>query len=355
MRIYGPNLDKLAELGQQLRTILISHKDIVHTRPTLLSGSPKLWLNTDEAALKHAGLSLSDMANQLQNQFNGVIAGSIIDNTETVPVRLRVGDQNRNDISALFSTTLNSDQTLLVESYATIKLTPSRGSITRRDGERVNIIEAYLTTDVLPQTVLNKVTAEIDKSNFVLPHGYRLDIGGESQKRNEAVGKLLAQVGIIMVLLITVLVMSFNSFTITGLILINALQAAMLGLLSVYIAGYPFGFTVIIGLLGLMGLAINAAIVILSELNANQALTDKTKIIAAVMTCSRHISSTTITTVGGFLPLILAGGGFWPPFAVAIAGGTVLTTMLSFYFVPVAYYLLAKRKVSSKKRLSHTR
>lgn len=154
--------------------------------------------------------------------------------------------------------------------------------------------------------------------------------------------------GIVSNLLITVLVMSFNSFTTTALILVNALQAAMLGLLSVYIADYPFGFTVIIGLLGLMGLAINAAIVILSELNATSALTDKNKIIAAVMTCSRHISSTTITTVGGFLPLILAGGGFWPPFAIAIAGGTVLTTMLSFYFVPIAYYLLSKRKLHCK-------
>jgi len=89
--------------------------------------------------------------------------------------------------------------------------------------------------------------------------------------------------GVVSNLLITVLVMSFNSFTTTTLILVNALQAAMLGLLSVYIADYPFGFTVIIGLLGLMGLAINAAIVILSELNATSALTDKNKIIAAVM------------------------------------------------------------------------
>ncbi|NMR26000.1 efflux RND transporter permease subunit [Pseudoalteromonas sp. NEC-BIFX-2020_015] len=354
MRIYGPNLDTLADLGQQLRTQLIAHNDITHTRPTLLSGSPKLWLNTDEAALTHAGLSLSGMATQLQSQFNGVVVGSIIDNTETVPVRVRVADNRRDDISSLFSTQLNTaanatqlntTQPLLVESFASATLSPSRGSIARRDGERVNIIEAYLATGVLPQTVLNDVTATIAQSGFVLPHGYRLELGGESQKRNEAVGKLLGQVGIIVVLLITVLVMSFNSFTTTALILINALQAAMLGLLSVFIAGYPFGFTVIIGLLGLMGLAINAAIVILSELNSLQALTDKSKIVAAVMTCSRHISSTTITTVGGFLPLILAGGGFWPPFAVAIAGGTVLTTMLSFYFVPVAYYLLSKRKV----------
>lgn len=354
LRIYGPNLDTLSELGQQLRTQLIAHQAITHTRPTLLSGSPKLWLQTDEAALNHAGLRLTDMATQLQQQFNGTVVGSIIDNTETVPVRVRVADSARDDMNALYATQISAAQPLLIESFANAELRPSRGSIARRDGERVNVIEAYLITGVLPQTVLNDVSATLAASDFVLPHGYRLEIGGESQKRNEAVSKLLGQVGIIVVLLITVLVISFNSFTTTGLILINALQAVMLGLLSVFIGGYPFGFTVIIGLLGLMGLAINAAIVILSELDASNASTDKTKIVAAVMTCSRHISSTTITTVGGFLPLILAGGGFWPPFAVAIAGGTVLTTLLSFYFVPAAYLLLAERKRGRKVSPSYS-
>jgi multidrug efflux pump subunit AcrB len=47
--------------------------------------------------------------------------------------------------------------------------------------------------------------------------------------------------------------------------------------------------------------------------------------------------------VGGFLPLILAGGGFWPPFAIAIAGGTVLTTLLSFLFVPAAFSWFSQR------------
>ncbi|WP_281182268.1 hypothetical protein [Vibrio sonorensis] len=70
------------------------------------------------------------------------------------------------------------------------------------------------------------------------------------------------------------------------------------------------------------------------------------------MSCTRHITSTTITTIGGFMPLILAGGGFWPPFAVAIAGGTALTTILSFYFVPAAFKLLTK--FSFKKREQQT-
>ena len=44
------------------------------------------------------------------------------------------------------------------------------------------------------------------------------------------------------------------------------------------------------------------------------------------------------------MPLILSGGGFWPPFAIAIAGGTVFTTLLSFFFVPAVFMLMAKRR-----------
>jgi multidrug efflux pump subunit AcrB len=220
----------------------------------------------------------------------------------------------------------------------------SRGAIPRRNGERVNTIEAYITSGVLPAQVLNEVKDAI--ANLSIPAGYHLEIGGESAKRNEAVGNLLSNIVLVVTLLLATVVLSFNSFRLTAIILLSAFQSAGLGLLSVYVFGYPFGFTVIIGLLGLMGLAINAAIVILAELedipearDGNLAL-----IISTVSSCGRHIGSTTITTIGGFLPLIIAGGGFWPPFAIAIAGGTLLATMLSLIWVPVMYTLLMKPK-----------
>jgi multidrug efflux pump subunit AcrB len=59
-----------------------------------------------------------------------------------------------------------------------------------------------------------------------------------------------------------------------------------------------------------------------------------------VVGASRHILSTAITTFGGFLPLILGGGGFWPPFAMAIAGGVLLSPLLAFWFTPSMFRLV---------------
>ena len=342
LRVFGPNLAVLSEIGQKLRTDLIANNQITHTRSTLESGSAKVVLNADESVLSHSGVKLTDIATQLQAQFEGVVIASVLEKTETVPVRLRTSEQQNMSIDELYATQFLSAEAMLLGTFAEVSLEPVQSTIHRRNGERVNVIEGFLEAGVLPQKVLNEIQPQLINAQALLPEGYRIEVGGESQQRDEAVGRLLGKIGIIVVLLISVLVLTFNSFTTTVVILVTAIQSALLGLLSVYIAGYPFGFTVIIALLGLMGLAINAAIVILSELKANGAGKDNHKVVDSVMTCGRHISSTTITTVGGFMPLILAGGGFWPPFAVAIAGGTVLTTILSFFFVPAIYKVCAK-------------
>ncbi|WP_137226447.1 efflux RND transporter permease subunit [Shewanella sp. MEBiC00475] len=346
LRIYGPNLDTLKTLGEQVRGILVATPDVIHTRATLSSGAPKVWLQVNEDASLMSGLSLSDIANQIKMATTGVIGGSILEQTESLPIRVRLGDNSREQATRLAEINLVSPSgsgiPLSALSYNEINV--SRGAIPRRNGERVNTIEAYITSGVLPAQVLNEVKDTI--ANLPIPVGYHLEIGGESAKRNEAVGNLLSNIVLVVTLLLATVVLSFNSFRLTAIILLSAFQSAGLGLLSVYVFGYPFGFTVIIGLLGLMGLAINAAIVILAELedipearNGNIPI-----IICTVSSCGRHIGSTTITTIGGFLPLIIAGGGFWPPFAIAIAGGTLLATMLSLIWVPVMYTLLMKPK-----------
>ncbi|NQY35658.1 MAG: efflux RND transporter permease subunit [Alteromonadaceae bacterium] len=347
-RVYGPNLDTLKVIGDDIRRIMSETPNIMHSRATLQPGTPKVWVETNEDEAALAGLSLVEIAQQLNASLNGLTNGSIIESTESIPVRVRVGNQDRTELSQLANINLvsnKSSEPIPLTALATLTVKPSRGAIPHRDGSRVNVIEGYIRADILPSIVLNNVRAKMAEQNFNLPAGYRLEVGGESAKRNEAVGSLLASVGIILTLLITVVVLSFNSFRISAIIFFSAFQSIGLGLLSIFVFDYTFGFTVIIGLIGLMGLAINAAIVIIAELKSDPAAVqgDSTAIVNAVLNCTRHISSTTITTVGGFLPLILAGGGFWPPFAVAVAGGTVLTTLLSFYFVPAAFSLFSQR------------
>lgn len=350
IRIFGPNLDTLKKLGHELRNVLSQTANVVHSKSTLSDATAKAWVNADEDTINSLDLNLASIAKQLEVGLDGAVQGSVVESTESINVRVRTQGHNREGLNQLNNFPVVNGATgefIPLSAISELLIEPARSAIPHRDGMRVNVIEGFVRSGVLPSVALNEVLEKLEQQNFTLPSGYRLDVGGESDARNKAVGKLMSSVGIIVTLLITIVVLSFNSFRVASIIFISAFMSAGLGLLSIYVFNYPFGFNVILGLLGLMGLAINSAIVILAELKSDKlAVTgDQQAITKGVLSCTRHISSTTITTVGGFLPLIISGGGLWPPFAVAIAGGTVLTTLLSFYFVPAAFYLLAKRKV----------
>ncbi|WP_394242132.1 efflux RND transporter permease subunit [Vibrio astriarenae] len=353
IRIYGHSLDGLKQIGEDIRLIMAQTQDVTHTRSTLQPGVPKIWLDVNEQASLLSGMTLSQLANTLETTLVGQVQGSIIEGTESIPVRVKVAEEDRERLSQLAQLPLassNGNQTLLLPLSALTEfdIAPSRGAITRRNGQRVNTIEGFVAAGVLPQTALNEFKANVNDYIKQLPNGYQVEFGGESAERDESVANLMSSLSLVITLMVLVIVLSFNSFRFSGIIFLVAGLAAGLGLLSVWVFSYPFGFTVIIGLLGVIGLAINAAIVILAELKSDsQSMAgDKEAITVGVMSCTRHITSTTITTIGGFLPLILAGGGFWPPFAVAIAGGTLLTTLISFYVVP-ALFTLSRRSHKS--------
>ncbi|MCY9862638.1 efflux RND transporter permease subunit [Vibrio coralliirubri] len=349
LRVYGENLDTLKAIGEDVRLILAGVPHVTHTRETLQPGTPKVWLKVDEDTAKLNGISLNQFAGMLQTTLTGRESGSVIEGSESVPIRVRVADDARENLAHLSNIRLpiSSDvysTGINVSTLAELELTTSRGAITRRNGQRVNTIEGYIEAGVLPQTVLNEFQKRLE--SYQMPSGYTIGFGGESAERDNSVNSLISNVAVVVVLMVLVVVMSFNSFRMSSIIFMVAGLAGGLGLLSVWIFGYPFGFTVIIAMLGIAGLAINAAIVILTELKLDKEASSGNvdAVVEAVMSCTRHISSTTITTVGGFMPLIIAGGGFWPPFAVAIVGGTVLTTLISFYFVPVVYHLMTRNQ-----------
>ncbi|MEZ6048527.1 MAG: efflux RND transporter permease subunit [Planctomycetaceae bacterium] len=212
---------------------------------------------------------------------------------------------------------------------ATTELIPESAGITRHNRRRVNTVQGFITAGILPAEVLGEFQQLLEKNQFRLPPGYKARYGGEAAERDSAVGNLMASVGMLMVLMISTLVLSFNSFRLAGLILVVAVLSIGPGLGSLWIAGYPFGFMAIIGTMGLVGVAINDSIVVLAALRTDEQARNGSleAIHHIVMDESRHVLATTITTIAGFLPLLI-GRGFWPPLAIAISGGVAAATIM---------------------------
>lgn len=360
LRLFGPDVDRLWQLGEQVREILAQVPDVIHTEAGLQTGRPKLWLQLDAEEAWLAGLDNVGIAAQLEQTLEGAVGGSLIEGTEELPVRVRLAQDTRREVAEIASLDLLptavagrtglTGSGIPVQAVGQLTLRPELASITRRDGERSNTIAGFITAGVLPATVLSKFQARLESSGFVLPPGYRYEFGGESGERDEAVGNLMASVGVLLVLMLATLVLCFNSFRLAALIAVVAGLSAGLAMLALWLFDYPFGFTAIVGTMGLIGVAVNDSIVVLAALREDpQArLGEREAVGTVVMRSTRHVLSTTVTTMAGFTPLLISGGGFWPPVAVAIGGGVAGATLLALYFIPSAYMLLMRRRTATQ-------
>ena len=349
LRLVGNDLATLRTAGEELRRIADAAPMVTLTRASITEGAPKLGIAVDEASARLIGLSPGTIARQLEAALVGTTGGSLIEGSEELPVRIRLGDGLRADPSAIRDMPLilarpvdDTGTATPLSAVATLALTPGEGSITRRNGERANTVQAFVQAGVLPEEALVAIQARIADAGFVLPADTRLEIGGDADARASTLNNLVASLGLIVTLSIAVVVLTFGSFRLAAVALVVSGLSAGLSMLALAIFAYPFGINAIIGLIGSIGVAINAALIIMTALQEDEtaATGDPAAMADVVLASSRHIVSTTITTVGGFLPLILAGGGFWPPFAMAIAGGVALSTVVSFYFTPAAFRLV---------------
>jgi len=349
VRVYGPDLDRLRDLGDELRLTLSETPHVIHSRTDLGDSSLKLALHVDEDQARLAGLSNAAIARQLNASLEGMTGGAILEGTEELPVRVRVSNEVRSKMDAVVSLDLSPDsqgatatKTVPLTALSDVELLPEIATILHFDGRRMNEVQAYVTAGTLPAEVLADFQQRLANADFTLPPGYSMELGGEAAERNNAVGNLMANVGVLGVLMVATLVLSFNSFRMATIVGVVAVLAVGPGIGALSLSGYPFGFMAIVGSMGLIGVAINDAIVVLAAIreDADARTGVPTAIRAVVVRSTRHVLATSLTTIAGFAPLILGGGGFWPPLAVCIAGGVGAATILALTLTPAMYVML---------------
>ncbi|MEL6398921.1 MAG: efflux RND transporter permease subunit [Cyanobacteria bacterium J06626_4] len=353
LRIYGPNIEVLRELGAEIREILTTIPDVTHVRDDLTATVPKLALQVDEEQAQLAGLSNTEVAQQLEASLEGAIGGSILESTENLPVRVQISNDNRGDLSQVASLNLQpgqagqpqADEFRSLSAIGEFELVPQLSQITRRNEQRVNTVQAFITAGVLPSQVLGDFQAAMAEQGFELPPGYSTEIGGEQAESGDATGDLLAYVGLLFLVMGTALVLSLRSFRSAGIVAAVGIGSVGMALFSLWFFGSVLGFMAIVGTMGLIGIAINGSIIVLSAINENPLARqgNRKAVQDVVIRATRHVLTTTVTTIVGFVPLLMGGDPFWQPLAIAIAGGIGGSPFLALYFTPAAYLMLRRR------------
>jgi len=373
LRILGEDLRLLEELGNQVRGLLASHPQVTHTRADLGDKDPRLKLEIDSNLATQNGVSDNELSRFLFSSLEGAEAGDFVHQGLSVPARVLVDWSEGSVINSLMAmpvtfskpgrstsaapnpASASKPTPVSLGVVADFRLDANVGTIIRHNGQRVNEVKAYLRAGVLPADALATLKEKLRTSDITFPTGYRLEIGGESEKRSEAISTLVANIAVIVTLMIVTLVAVLGSVRLA--MVIAAVAGLVMGLapLALYCFGYPFGFMAIVGTMGLIGVAINDSIVVLAAIREKSMDTEMplggersvpVELAEVVGGSTRHILATTFTTMIGFLPLVLSGGKFWPPLAIVMSVGVGGATLLALYFTPSLYLLLHRGQLN---------
>ncbi|MEO1369429.1 MAG: efflux RND transporter permease subunit, partial [Acidobacteriota bacterium] len=212
-------------------------------------------------------------------------------------------------------------------------------AIYHKDRTRVVTVEAQLAGGQTVYTVLEALQPTFDA--LQLPPGVRLELGGELEESGKANEAIASKMPLGLLLLLFFLLLEFNSFRRVGIVLMTVPLAAVGVVPGLILSGNPFGFMSMLGVISLIGIVVNNAIVLLDVIErrreAGASIDDA--LLDAVERRTRPILLTMATTVAGLSPLAFAAATLWPPLAWAMISGLMASTVLTLLVIPALYKL----------------
>jgi len=341
-RFRGPDGEVLRDLAEQAKAIM-RREPTALVRDDWRNRVPLLRPEFVESAARKTGLSRNDVAQALQMHFNGQRVGVYREDNQLLPLILRSPEGTQNDYStarqihawsalhkeAVPLDTVVSDWTQHVE---------WRDPIIRRRHREREITAQSNPRGEFASVLQDRIRPPIEQME--LPPGYTIEWGGEYEGSSEAREPLLVMFPICLGGMFLILILLFNDVR-QPIIIFLCLPLISVGVTAgLLLTGIPFGFMAILGYLGLSGMLIKNAIVLIEEIDLNEAkgLDPYNAVLDAGVSRLRPVTMASGTTVLGMTPLI------WDPFyqamAATVAGGLIGSTVLALLVVPLFYVLV---------------
>lgn len=345
IRVIGEDLDKIQAVSRDVADIMDRTPGIVGVDNPVGKYKVDLRVNINRDKAAMLGIPLNNIDRTIRTALVGLPMGVYRDDDgEEYDLVLRLSEYPRPELATFDDIQVPTANGKLVPllQVAEVQLETSIARFQHFDTERM----ARVTADVLPgfttEKVTNAVVEQLDQ--YAWPDGVHYAVGGEQANRKRAFGGMAKALILAVFGIFAVLVLQFRSF-IQPLIVFAAIPFALIGaLVALFITGYTFSFTAFIGLTSLVGIVVNNSIILVDYANQMrlQGMEQLEAIAAAAQTRFVPIVLTTLTTIGGLLPLTLSGSSMWSPMGWAIIGGLLVSTLLTLIVVPVLYRYLGK-------------
>ena len=348
-KIQGDDYAVLDEIARRLKERLATFPGLVNQGDDYNAGKGELHFRLNGAEAHRLGLNAAAVGQALSAALKGQYAGTYRDDDEEIDILVRYDEAWFSSGERLGDIEVRTPAGHFVKlsSVAALQRTSGPSDIKRRDFKRTVTVYAEERPDSVGATArATRMLQEYFQDELAPAYpGYRLVFGGQFKEFDEAFDNILLLFGFGVMTIFFILVLQFRSL-IQPLIILMTIPFALAGaLVGLVVNDFPLSITVIYGMVGLSGVVINDSIVLISFINAarrnGQSLKDA--ILEGGNKRLRPIILTTVTTVGGVLPIALGLTGksaVWSPLATLIIFGLVTATSLMLVVTPCLYHMV---------------
>ncbi|MCG6657373.1 efflux RND transporter permease subunit [Halomonas campisalis] len=344
IRVFAEERSRLAEGTERILALVRDTEGARDARHTLGEGLPTLRLEVDDARAGEFGLSRREVAMAVAGASRGIEVSTWRAEREPAALLIRSPEGERFPLSALegLRLTANSGDSVPLGEVAALRTTWQPAVIQHYGLRRMTTVLAEVADGQTYASVLDRLEPRL--SGLELPEGVTYAVGGAAESAGDANTALFQTLPFGILLLVVFLLAQFNSFRQLGIVLTTVPLAAIGVIPGLWLTGQPFGFTAMLGVVALVGIVVNNAIVLIDLMNTNrrQGMPLNDAVVGAVVRRTRPVLLTTATTVAGLVPLTLTQSTLWPPMAWAIISGLLASTLLTLLVIPALYRLVMK-------------
>lgn len=343
VRLFGDNLDTLRALAARVQDMLLK------TQGTIYVNNPVSNLKTD----------IKVDINKEKAQMLGVPTVAIDRTVRLAVAGINLGkytDKNENDYNLVVTKTKNERATLDVfnnlfvnnvqglaiplSQLATLRFETSPLNINHMEKKRVVSVQANVKKGFLVDRVITDVITQMDKMN--LAQGYTYEMGGEIESRKDSFGGFTTIIIVTVFMFIAMLVLLFRTFKST-LIVLSVIPLGIVGAAAaLWLTGNSLSFVAIIGLIALAGIEVKNTILLVDF--TNQLREQGRNLDEAIREAGEvrflPIVLTSLTAIGGLIPIAISTNPLIAPLAIVLIGGLISSTLLSRIVTPVIYKLI---------------
>jgi len=345
-QISGENLQTLDKIANDLKPILDSIPGTINSDISIKDAPAEYTFALDSAKMELYDLNATVVGSALRNAISGTTVTTVIRDNKNIDVLARFGQDKIPTLESIQNLQILNAKKLpvFIKDVAVVKLTPSIDSISRIDQKRTVLLTSDASSSTNSTQIVKAFQDKIAK-NYSLPEGYAISYGGESEQNTESVLSIIRAMAIAVVLIVSTLVIQFNSFK-KAIIVLVTLPLALIGVfIGMALLGVTLSFPGLIGILALFGIVVKNAIILIDKINLNikTGIPFHDSIIDAGKSRLEAIFITSIVTIAGIIPITLSNAT-WTALGSAVIFGLSISSFFTLFIIPTLYMTFIDEK-----------